>query len=514
MAKSITVIPATRNLHTGIPTNSARKRRVAGYGRVSTDSEEQLTSYEAQVDYYSRYIRSRADWQFVDVYTDEGISATNTKRREGFNRMVQDALNGKIDLIVTKSVSRFARNTVDSLTTVRKLKDAGVEVYFEKENINTLDSKGEVLLTIMASLAQQESESLSKNVQMGIQYRFQQGKVFLNYSRFLGYTKTIDGKYVIVPEEAEIVKRIYREYLEGNSLSMIAEGLEKDGIKAIGGGTKWHPVTLRSILRNEKYTGDAILQKYYTSDVLQKKHKRNNGEKPQYYVKNAFEPIIPKEVHIKVQEELNRRSMSSEDGKYIKFRSKVPFSHLVFCGKCGAAYKRTKWLSGDKITPMWICSTRKQRGGKLLCDAKALKESNLEKIVVEAVNKCYADKKEYLAIMKKAINEMLECCTQERIDKIDGDINRIAALIESGSQDSTLGLKLNELLEEKEKIAAKELQAKHLEEVTDSFQEFLANGEIKEFTPEINRKFIEKLMVYQDKVIVHMIGGMEVEINK
>lgn len=513
-AGNVTVIPATISRGKKITKEEKPKLKVAAYCRVSTDTTEQETSFTAQVEHYTTYIGLNTDWQFAGIYADEGISGTNMKNREQFIKMIEDCCSGKIDMVITKSVSRFARNTMDCLQTVRLLKEHNVAVFFEKENINTLDSKGEVLLTIMASLAQQESESLSKNVQMGIQYRFQQGKVFLNYSRFLGYTKTIDGKYVIVPEEAEIVKRIYREFLEGNSLSMIAEGLEKDGIKAIGGGTKWHPVTLRSILRNEKYTGDAILQKYYTSDVLQKKHKRNNGEKPQYFVKNAFEPIIPKEVHIKVQEELNRRSMSSEDGKYIKFRSKVPFSHLVFCGKCGAAYKRTKWLSGDKITPMWICSTRKQRGGKLLCDAKALKESNLEKIVVEAVNKCYADKKEYLAIMKKAINEMLECCTQERIDKIDGDINRIAALVEAGSQDSTLGLKLNELLEEKEKIAAKELQAKHLEEVTDSFQEFLANGEIKEFTPEINRKFIEKLMVYQDKVIVHMIGGMKVEINK
>ena len=513
-AGNVTVIPATISRGKKITKEVKPKLKVAAYCRVSTDTTEQETSFTAQVEHYTTYIGLNKDWQFAGIYADEGISGTNMKNREQFIKMIDDCCTGKIDMVITKSVSRFARNTMDCLQTVRLLKEHNVAVFFEKENINTLDSKGEVLLTIMASLAQQESESLSKNVQMGIQYRFQQGQVILNYSRFLGYTKTLDGKYVIVPEEAEIVKRIYREFLEGNSLSMIAEGLEKDGIKAIGGGTKWHAVTLRSILSNEKYTGDAILQKYYTSDVLQKKHKRNNGEKPQYYVKDAFEPIIPKEIHVKVQEELKRRSMNSEDGKYIKFRSRVPFSHLVFCANCGSPYKRIKWRSGTKITPMWRCATRNKTGGHLECDARSFKESDLEKIVVEAVNKCYADKKQYLTIMKKSIAEMLECCTKERINNIDGEISRITSLVQAGSQDSSLGLKLNELLEEKEKIAAKELQAKHLEEVTDSFQEFLASGEIKEFTPELNRKFIEKIMVYQDKVIVHMIGGMEVEINQ
>ena len=204
-AKNITVIPATINPVTRMPKTAVQLRRVAAYARVSTDSAEQLTSYEAQVDYYTRYIQSKPDWQFVEVYTDEGISATNTKKRDGFNRMVQDALDGKIDLIVTKSVSRFARNTLDCLNYIRKLKDKNIAVFFEKEGINTLDAKGEVLLTIMASLAQQESQSLSQNVRLGLQFRYQNGKVNVNTKRFLGYTKGPDGKLVIDPEEAEVV---------------------------------------------------------------------------------------------------------------------------------------------------------------------------------------------------------------------------------------------------------------------------------------------------------------------
>ena len=207
---NVTVIPATRNLHTGVRNDAVAKRKTAGYARVSTDSEEQLTSYEAQVDYYTNYIKSRPEWEFVNVYTDEGISATDTRHRSGFNQMVQDALDGKIDLIVTKSVSRFARNTVDSLTTVRKLKEKGVEVYFQKENIYTLDSKGELLITIMSSLAQEESRSISENVTWGKRKRFADGKVSLAYSSFLGYRKGEDGQMEVVPEEAETVRLIYR----------------------------------------------------------------------------------------------------------------------------------------------------------------------------------------------------------------------------------------------------------------------------------------------------------------
>ena len=222
---NVTVIPATRNIHTGVRKDAVAKRKTAGYARVSTDSEEQLTSYEAQVDYYTNYIKSRPEWEFVNVYTDEGISATDTRHRSGFNQMVQDALDGKIDLIVTKSVSRFARNTVDSLTTVRKLKEKGVEVYFEKENIYTLDSKGELLITIMSSLAQEESRSISENVTWGKRKRFADGKVSLAYSSFLGYRKGEDGQMEVVPEEAETVRLIYRLFMQGQTPYAIAKYL-------------------------------------------------------------------------------------------------------------------------------------------------------------------------------------------------------------------------------------------------------------------------------------------------
>ena len=219
-AKNVTVIPATISQRTRKSTQAQTRRKVAGYARVSTDSEEQVTSYEAQVDYYTQYIKANPEWEFVKVYTDEGISGTNTKKREGFNQMVEDALAGRIDLIITKSVSRFARNTVDSLTTIRKLKASGTEVFFEKENIWTFDSKGELLLTIMSSLAQEESRSISERITWGKRKQFADGKVSLPYKQFLGYRKGANGLPEIVPEEAQIVRLIYRLFMEGKSTSL------------------------------------------------------------------------------------------------------------------------------------------------------------------------------------------------------------------------------------------------------------------------------------------------------
>ena len=247
------------------------------------------------MDYYPQYIKANPDWQFVAVYTDEGISATNTKRRDGFNRMVQDALDGKIDLIVTKSVSRFARNTVDSLTTVRKLKEKGVEVYFQKENIYTLDSKGELLITIMSSLAQEESRSISENVTWGQRKRFADGKVTMPYRHFLGYRKGADGLPEIVPEEAKLVQRIYRLFLQGKTAHAIGKILTAEGIPTPAGKEKWQSSTIESILQNEKYRSDARLQKKFTVDFLQKKMKVNEGEVPQYYVENSHPAIIEQE---------------------------------------------------------------------------------------------------------------------------------------------------------------------------------------------------------------------------
>ena len=270
MNENVTLIPARRRAGNRIIKEEKPKHRVAAYCRVSTDSDEQAGSYEMQVNHYTEYIERNKEWEPAGIYTDDGISGTNTKKREGFNGMIEDCMAGKIDMVITKSISRFARNTIDCLKYVRQLKEKNIAIIFEKENINTLEASGELLLTIMASLAQQESASLSQNVKLGLQFRYQEGKVQINHEHFLGYTKDEEGNLIIDEEEAKVVRRIYREYLEGASFRDIAEGLERDRIKTGGKRYKWHLSTVQGILRNEKYMGDALLQKTITTDFIEK----------------------------------------------------------------------------------------------------------------------------------------------------------------------------------------------------------------------------------------------------
>ena len=332
MAKSVITIPATVNRHTAAPIGSYKKRRVAAYARVSTDHEEQQSSYEAQVDYYTNYINGREDWEFVSVYADEGITGCNTKKRDGFNKMVEDALSGAIDLIITKSVSRFARNTVDSLTTIRQLREHNVECYFEKENIWTFDSKGELLITIMSSLAQEESRSISENVTWGQRKRMADGKVSFAYSRFMGLDMDKEtGKIVVNPEQAEVVRLIFRLFLEGMTPHSIATELTHRGIKTPGGKDVWNQQTVRRMLSNEKYKGDALLQKFYTTDFLSKKKKKNEGEVPQYYVEGNHEAIIPPAVFDNVQVLMQSRGKGSSRNSCVSV-----FSSKIRCGDCGS----------------------------------------------------------------------------------------------------------------------------------------------------------------------------------
>jgi len=388
----VTVIPATINPATRLPTMGIQKRKVCGYARVSTDKDEQFTSYEAQVDYYTKYIKANPEWDFVKVYTDEGISGTSTKRREGFNGMIDDALMGKIDLIVTKSVSRFARNTVDSLTTIRKLKEKGVEVFFEKENIWTLDSKGELLLTIMSSLAQEESRSISENVTWGKRKSASDGKVSLAYKFFLGYEKGPNGTLIINPEQAVIVKRIYRDFIRGKTTWTIAAELTAEGIKTPGGCSKWRTSTVESILTNEKYKGAALLQKTFTVDYLSKKIKVNEGEVPQYYVEDSHEAIIPPDEWEYVQKELARRRNLGR-----RYSGNSIFATRLVCGDCGAFYGTKVWNSNDERyrRVVWQCNDKFK--GEHKCKTPHVTEEALKLKFVEAFNRVFDDKDEIIS---------------------------------------------------------------------------------------------------------------------
>lgn len=425
MAK-VTTIPATISRFTATPINEKKKRRTAAYARVSTDSEEQLTSYSAQVDYYTNYIKSRDDWEFVSVYTDEGITGTNTKHREGFKRMVADALAGKIDLIVTKSVSRFARNTVDSLTTVRQLKEKGVEIYFEKENIWTLDSKGELLITIMSSLAQEESRSISENCTWGQRKRFADGKVTVPFKRFLGYDRGPDGNLVLNKDEAVIIRRIYSMFLQGMTPHGIAARLTTDGIKSPGGKDKWNAGAVRSILTNEKYKGDALLQKSYTVDFLTKKKKVNEGEIPQYYVEGNHEAIIQPEVFELVQRELARRkgSTGKPSGVHI-------YSSKIKCGQCGSWYGSKVWHSKTKYRKcVWRCN--RKFDNEHHCTTPHFTEAEIQAMFIVVVNQLISQKESIIAALEASLETAFDTTALEvELTEVQGEIMVVSDRIQS-----------------------------------------------------------------------------------
>lgn len=409
----VTTIPATKNKFTAAPLSSFQKRRVAGYARVSTDSDEQLTSYEAQVEYYTNYIKSKPEWEFVKVYTDEGISAVMTKHRDGFNEMIEDALAGKIDLIVTKSVSRFARNTVDSLTTVRKLKDKGVEIYFEKENIYTLDSKGELLITIMSSLAQEESRSISENVTWGQRKRFADGKVSMPYKHFLGYEKGEDSIPKVVDAEADVVRLIYRLFIDGKTAVGICKYLEELEIPTPSGKYKWSQTTVMSILQNEKYKGDALLQKKFTVDFLTKKQKVNEGEIPQYYVEGSHEAIVDADDWDIVQAEIARRKTLGRS-----YSGNSIFSSKLVCADCGGFYGQKVWHSTDAYRrQIWRCNAKFK--GKTKCATPTLGTETIKNKFMEAYNLLMPEKDKVIESCH-FIREQLADCSE-----IDAELDRL-----------------------------------------------------------------------------------------
>ena len=424
MARQITVIPATRDKFTALPTASIQKRRVAAYARVSTDSEEQFTSYEAQIDYYTNYIKKRDDWEFVKVYTDEGISGTNTKRRDGFNEMVADALAGKIDLIVTKSVSRFARNTVDSLTTVRKLKEKGVEVYFEKENIYTFDGKGELLITIMSRLAQEESRSISENVTWGQRKRFADGKVTMPFKRFLGYDRGENGQPVINEEEAKTVLLIYHLFLQGKTAAGICKHLEGLGIPTPSGKKKWSQTTVMSILQNEKYKGDALLQKKFTVDFLTKKQKVNEGEVPQYYVENSHPAIVTAESFDAVQDEIARRQRLGRS-----YSGSSAFASKLICGDCGGFYGQKVWHSTDAYRRViWRCNSKFK--GEAKCETPTLDIETIQQLFLSAYNQLMTSRERLLRdceTMRTLVNDCTALTAE--IDSLNEELQVVAGLV-------------------------------------------------------------------------------------
>ncbi|WP_066460114.1 recombinase family protein [Anaerotruncus rubiinfantis] len=418
--REIIVIPATEGK--GNLKNKHRQLRVASYSRVSTDFEEQLTSFHAQKSYYTDLILRTPEWTLAGTYADEGISGASAEKRPDFMRMYRHCKKGKIDLIITKSISRFARNTLDSIGYVRKLKAMGVGVLFEKENINTLEENSEVVLTILASLAQEELNSMSMNIKMGKRMAMQEGKIHFPYSKVYAYRKGGNGQPEIIPEEAEIVKRIYKSYLAGESVGRIMDALNREGIPSPSKKGQWTDTSIRGLLRNERYCGDVLLQKTYITDPISKKSKKNNGELPKIYIKNNHVPIVSREIFEQVQRESARRvskrkvtkASVTEQGRY---SSLYALNDILICGECGSPYKRVTWTkrSGEKQI-VWRCYKRLDYGTKYCKDSVTLDEESLHTAIMEAISATAGERQSLIPL----VMEQLEHAMWE---SVDGQIN-------------------------------------------------------------------------------------------
>lgn len=390
--KKITVIPADPKL----TARDFRKQhlRVAPYCRVSTKKDEQLSSYEAQIEYYTEKINANQEWTMVRLYADEGKTGTSTKKRKDFLQMIRDCEKGKIDLVITKSVSRFGRNTLDGLDYVRRLKRLGVGVYFEKENVNTLYMDNEMILTFFFSQAQAESESLSGSVKWGHRKNFKDGKVYYQFDSFLGYRKGADGQPEVDEEQAAVVRRIFARYLMGHSISQIRKDLMADGIKTARGKTKWHDSVIQSMLRNEKYIGDALLQKTYMADLFTHMKKKNTGELPKYYVHDCHPAIIDRETFQKVQEEIARRASLKKTSTHAKtelakYSGKYVLNELLVCGECGSPYRRRLWMPTGEKRYVWRCQNRLENGRRICKNSPTLEEPYLHAAIVSAMNEMF-----------------------------------------------------------------------------------------------------------------------------
>ena len=532
--KKVSMIPAKPQYDRSIKL-SEKKLWVAAYCRVSTELEEQESSYEAQVEYYTRKIEETDNWKIAGIYADDGKSATNTKKRDDFNAMIKDALDGKIDMILTKSVSRFARNTVDSLLTIRKLKEKNVAVVFEKEGVNTLDGTGEILITILSSLAQEESRNISENTRWGVVRRFENGKMIVNHNKFMGYTKNENGDLVIVPEEAEIVRLIFRLYLEGYSAKKISQYLEENGIKTATGQDKWYDSVIFKMLRNEKYMGDALLQKTYTVDFMTKKKVINKGIVPQYYVEDDHEPIIPKELFYRVQEELARRAsmnksaVTRKKNQKSKFSSEYALTGLLLCGDCGQEYRRVTWSRNGKKKIVWRCSNRLANGTKNCKKSETLEEGALNRAVMEAINRITCNDGDFVGAFRQNVIRVIGSYSGEQEpDEYDEKIKEKEEMVALIAENARVGSYTDEFDERYRRIAEEitilkeeQIEARRKKKLAASYEQRLKDMDsflekqtcqIPEFDNDLVRRLIASIKVVSaEKLIIQFQSGIVME---
>lgn len=513
-----------------------RQLRVAAYCRVSTAQEEQLNSYDVQVRYYTEKIRNEPKWAFVGIFADRGLSGTSTKKRDEFNKMIKMCRRGKIDMIITKSISRFARNTADVLKYVRMLKDIGVDIFFEEQNIHSTQPGAEFYITIYGSIAQSESENISANVIWGKNQSAKEGKVPFQYKRFLGYRRGPDGKPEIDPEQAEIVKRIYNSFLAGDSMTTIANSLTADGIPTPTGSGKWVPGTIQSIILNEKYAGNAVLNKTYVVDCLSKKVKRNDGKaRPMYFVENNHPAIIDPATFGRAQEELARRTgkrkvkqkgTKTEQGRY---SSKYALTELLVCGECGTPYRRCTWTVKGEKKPVWRCISRLDFGKKYCHHSPTMEESVLQEAIMTAIMRTAKQSADVLGTLKLHIGMGLEVKDTEdnsldiqiRIAEIDAEFKAMLQAIATDTVEDFDEQRATELMNKKSALEQQLSQygnAQQEREKTESrldeiftVLEGLENHPM-EYDDRLVRQVLECVVVEsKDKIKVIFAGGLEVE---
>ncbi len=510
--------------------------RVAAYCRVSTDSDDQIESYKAQVAHYSEAIAKNPRWRFVDIYADEGITGTLAKKRPNFLRMMRDCDKGKIDLILTKSVARFARNTVDSLRYVRKLKAAGIGVFFEEQNLDSLKVDNEMLIGFYSVMAQAESENISANVRWGIRQRMSTGTFAFRYN-ILGYRKGTDGQPEIVPEEAEHIQTIYRMYLDGNSLDQIKKYLERNSILTAQGKTEWSLQIIHNILTNERYCGDMLLQKTFTENPISKKVKKNRGEMAKYLITNNHPAIIDKDTFKLVQREVARRGSKrktadksiTEQGKY---SGKFALTELLVCGECGSPYRRMTWTKKGKSRKVWRCLSRVEHGTQYCFHSVSVEETKLQNAICRALNKAVEHRQEVLDLIISNLSygvtgddDVLYLSSLEKqIKDLDEEMDRTVQLSHESNGDpkrfremiSELCRQMSALRQEleltKSRLEANEKVNAEIERIKSILSdETMRFNEYDEVTV---RRLVEYIRVMSDnRIIVVLKGGMAIEEN-
>ncbi|MBD5133403.1 MAG: recombinase family protein [Clostridiales bacterium] len=533
-APKVIVIPANPDLAKAKAVQ--RQLRVAAYCRVSTDSEEQLTSYEAQKNYYTDKIMTNPKWTMAGIFADEGITGTSAKKRPEFLRMIRKCRQKKIDLILVKSISRFARNTVDCLKYMRALKELGIAIIFEEQNLNTLDNESEMLFTVMSAFAQSESESISENVKWGKRQAMREGKAVIQYKHLYAYEKGEDGKPKIIPEQAEVVRHIYDSYLAGHSLDMIRKDLEDRGIRTVSGGVTWSKAVVRGILQNEKYCGDVLQQKSFVNDCISRKHIRNVGQLPMYLTQDHHEGIVSRDTFNAVKAEFARRNSGHAPSQKQAptgrscYSEKYALTGRLVCGECGTLYRRCVWSKNGKKKAVWRCTSRIDYGTKYCHESPTLHEEPLKAAILAAINSAMSRRAALVEQIADAMRMELAPVPGEtmslsdidrRLAELDGEFRELfAASKEDGGylkHADTFKRIAEDMAALKEKkaliLAQQEGNSAANRRIQDAVNILNAgSAEITEWDKDMIRQLVDTVKVLSaDKIRVYLRGGMEIE---